>query len=57
MLHQQHCLTHLSRQVSEKVRILVIGSYRSSEVLAKEAQHPIQEISRELQRLYGDSDN
>ncbi len=43
---------NLSRHITENP-ILLIGSYRSGEVLAKEA-HPIQEISRELQRLYGD---
>ncbi len=43
---------NLSRHIAESP-ILLIGSYRSSDVLTNEA-HPIQEIGRELQRLYGD---
>ena len=45
-------LNYLSRHIVESP-ILLIGSYRSSDVLAKEA-HPVLEISRELSRLYGD---
>ena len=52
MHHQQHFFNNISRHITENP-ILLIGSYRSGEVLVKEA-HPIQEISRELQRLYGD---
>ncbi len=47
---------HLSRHVSES-HILLVGSYRSSDVLANESnesEHPILEIRRELHRLYGD---
>ena len=43
---------YLSRHVTEN-RILIIGSYRLSDVLTSEA-HPMLEISRELHRLYGD---
>ncbi len=43
---------NLSRYVTESP-ILLIGSYRPSDILAK-AAHPIQETIRELQRLYGD---
>ncbi len=43
---------YLSRRVATK-RILLIGSYRPSEVLANKT-HPILEISQELNRLYGD---
>ncbi len=42
---------HLSKYIAENP-ILLIGSYRPTDVLANEA-HPIQETSRELQRLYG----
>ncbi len=43
---------YLSRRVAES-RILIIGSYRLSDVLANEL-HPMLEIGRELHRLYGD---
>ena len=42
---------YLSRMIESP--ILLIGSYRSSDVLTKEA-HPILTISKELHRLYGD---
>ena len=42
---------YLSRHIAQS-RILLVGSYRSSDVLAKET-HPILDISNELQRLYG----
>ncbi len=44
---------YLSRHITEN-RILLVGSYRSSDVLANEGKHPVLEISRELHRLYGD---
>ena len=43
---------YISRRVATN-RILLIGSYRPSDVLANES-HPILAISKELQRLYGD---
>ncbi len=43
---------YLSRRVATN-RILLIGSYRHSDVLAND-NHPILAISTELQRLYGD---
>ena len=43
---------YLSRHVVES-RILIIGSYRLSNVLTNES-HPMLEISQELHRLYGD---
>ncbi len=43
---------YLSRHVT-RGRILIIGSYRLSDVLANEL-HPMLEIGRELHRLYGD---
>ncbi len=44
---------HLSRQLP-KSRILLIGSYRPSHMLANDSQHPILEVNRELHLLYGD---
>ena len=43
---------HLSRHIRESP-ILLIGSYRSSDVLASQS-HPMLTINRELHRLYGD---
>ncbi len=43
---------NINRHITE-IPILLIGSYRSSDVLSNEA-HPILETSRELQRLYGE---
>ena len=43
---------YLSRHVTEN-HILLIGSYRSSEVLANESPHPILKMARELHHLYG----
>ena len=43
---------YLSRHIVES-RILLIGSYRPTDLLARESQHPILEMSGELHRLYG----
>ena len=44
---------YLSRHVAGS-QILLIGSYRSSDVLTSNTEHPILDISKELHRLYGD---
>ena len=53
MLLLQPLFNYLSRNVGGS-QILLIGSYRSSDVLTSESQHPILDISKELHLLYGD---
>ncbi len=44
---------YLSRYIASS-RILLVGSYRASDVLTNDLPHPMLEIGRELHRLYGD---